>query len=58
MSAPRYLLEALKREKRALYRGVTLTLPHSFVPTVVYIYIYELLMHKTSQLVDTFTDKQ
>lgn len=36
----RFIWESLRREGRGLYRGVSLTLPHSFVPTILYVYIY------------------
>jgi hypothetical protein len=55
VSTVKYLWESLKREKLGLYRGLVLTLPHSFVPTVLYIYIYENLIHLTSDLVDRYT---
>jgi hypothetical protein len=58
MSTPRYVWETLKREKTGLYRGVSLTLPHSFIPTIMYIYIYENLMHLSSALVDRLSDRK
>lgn len=45
----------MKNETRSLYRGLTLTIPHSFVPTGVYIYLYENLMHQASSFVDKVT---
>jgi len=51
----RFLLHSMKTEGRSLYRGVTLTIPHSFIPTGVYIYIYENLMHHASSFVDSVT---
>lgn len=50
-----FLKDALRREGRTLYRGVTLTLPHSFVPTALYIYLYETLMYHASAAVDKLT---
>jgi hypothetical protein len=58
MSTSRYIWECFKREGTGLYRGLSLTLPHSFIPTVLYIYVYENLMHKTSQMVDRLTDRK
>lgn len=55
VSTTRYLWETMKREKLGLYRGFVLTVPHSFLPTALYVYIYENLMHKTSEFVDKYT---
>lgn len=35
---------------------MSLTFPHSFIPTVLYVYLYENLMHATSHLAERFTN--
>jgi hypothetical protein len=52
----RFIMDSIKRERMGLYRGVSLTFPHSFVPTILYVYIYENLMRVSSQIVDRLTD--
>ena len=55
VSTWKYLWETIKREKMGLYRGIVLTIPHSFVPTILYIYIYENLIHISSDFVDKYS---
>lgn len=38
-----------------MYRGVGLTVPHSFISTMLYVYVYESLMRKMSLAVDSLT---
>ena len=45
----------MRQEGFGLYKGVILTFPHSFLPTGIYIYIYEHLLHITYDLVDKYT---
>ena len=58
VSTMTFLKESFKKEGRGLYRGVVLTFPHSFVPTVLYVYIYEKLLHMSSDLVDKYTSRK
>jgi hypothetical protein len=52
----RFIVDTIKREGKSLYRGVSLTFPHSFAPTIVYVYIYENVMRASSHIVDRLTD--
>jgi hypothetical protein len=52
VSTMTFILESFKKERRGLYRGVILTFPHSFIPTAVYVYIYERLLHYSYSIVD------
>jgi len=58
MGTSRFIWECIKKERMLLYKGVSLTLPHSFAPTVLYVYIYENLMRFSSNIVDKLTDRK
>ena len=51
-----FIKESFKKDGRGLYRGVALTFPHSFIPTALYIYIYENLLHYAYEAVDKWTN--
>lgn len=55
VSTMTFLKESIKKDGRGLYRGVVLTFPHSFVPTVLYVYIYEKMLNYTNKMVDKYT---
>ena len=44
--------EGISKHGFKLYRGIGLTLPHSFLPTCLYVFVYENLMHKSMQIVE------
>ena len=48
-----YMREGIIQHRLKLYRGVALTVPHSFLPTCLYVYVYENLMHKSVQIVES-----
>ena len=50
-----FIRESIRKERFKLYKGVGLTFPHSFMPTAIYIYIYEHLLHYSYDLVDKWT---
>ncbi len=43
-----YLYNSIKSEKLKLYRGIGLSFPSAFVPTAIYIALYDSLLNKTS----------
>lgn len=53
-----YLYNSIKNEGRSLYRGIALSFPATFIPSVIYITIYDSLMNKMSKLVDKYSDKK
>ena len=58
INTARYALESLQKEGKGLYRGLSITILQSFVPTVMYVYLYEYLLNKVSRSIDKLTDKK
>lgn len=47
-----FIYESLIRDKGKLYKGASLSFGASFVPIAIYVYIYEVLTHKTTKFID------
>jgi hypothetical protein len=58
ISTTQFVFNSLQRDGIGLYRGMSITIFQSFVPTVIYLYLYEYLLNKTSKIIDQFTDKK
>lgn len=54
----RFIYSSIKNEKTKLYRGIGLSFPATFIPSAIYIAIYDSLMNKMSRTVDKYTDKK
>lgn len=53
-----YLVNTIKTEKTKLYRGATLAFPATFIPSAIYITIYDTLMNKVSKITDSYSDRK
>jgi hypothetical protein len=53
-----YIRNSIQNEGFKLYRGVSLSIPCTFIPSAIYIAIYDSLTNKMSQLVDKYTDRK
>jgi len=53
-----YLINSIKNEKTKLYRGIGLSFPATFIPSAIYITIYDSLMNKMSRMMDSYSDRK
>jgi hypothetical protein len=53
-----YIRKSIQNEGLKLYRGVSLSIPCTFIPSVIYIAIYDTLMNKMSRIIDKYTDRK
>ena len=51
-----FLKSSITKDGLALYKGITkVSFPAAFVPTFIYVFIYDNLMNKASQLIDKYS---